>query len=80
VQFQHTVGQIVTAIARAGLRIEFLHEHDFDEFQRFDSLQRQADGTFRLPPGRPRIPMLLSLRASRAGETGAVGVHPPHNG
>ncbi len=39
VQFQHTVGQIVTAIAGAGLRIEFLHEHDFDYFQRFGSMQ-----------------------------------------
>jgi SAM-dependent methyltransferase len=65
VQFQHTVGEIVTAIAGAGLRIEFLHEHDFDAFQRFHSLQQQADGSYRLPPGRPRIPMLLSLRASR---------------
>lgn len=67
VQFQHTVGQIVTAIAQAGLRIEFLHEHDFDEFQRFESLQQQTDTTYRLPPGRPRIPMLLSLRASLPG-------------
>jgi SAM-dependent methyltransferase len=67
VQFQHTVGQIVTAIAGAGLRIEFLHEHDFDDFPRFESLQRQTDRTYRLPPGRPRIPMLLSLRASRPG-------------
>jgi len=64
VQFQHTVGQIVTAIAGAGLRIEFLHEHDFADFQRFESLQRQTDSTYRLPPGRPRIPMLFSLRAS----------------
>jgi len=61
------VGEIVTAIAGAGLRIEFLNEHDFDVFQRFDSLQRQADGTYRLPVGRPRIPMLFSLRASRPG-------------
>jgi hypothetical protein len=67
VQFQHTVGEIVTAIAGAGLRMEFLHEHDFDEFQRFESLQRQTDGSYRLPPGQPRIPMLLSLRASRPG-------------
>lgn len=64
-QFQHTVGDIVTEIARAGLRIEFLHEHDFDDWPRFESLQRQADESYRLPRGRPRIPMLLSLRASR---------------
>jgi SAM-dependent methyltransferase len=64
VQFQHTVGEIVTAIAGAGLRIEFVHEHDFDVFPRFESLQPQADGSYRLPRGRPRVPLLLSLRAS----------------
>jgi len=77
VQFQHTVGEIVTAIAEAGLRIEFLHEHDFDDFQRFDSLQRQADGSYRLPSGRPRIPMLLSLRASRPGQPGSAPYRQP---
>jgi SAM-dependent methyltransferase len=64
VQYQHPLGQVLTAVADAGLRIEFLHEHDFDSFQRFESLERQDDGTYRLPPGQPRIPMLLSLRAS----------------
>jgi SAM-dependent methyltransferase len=65
VQFQHPVGEVVTAIAGAGLRVEFLHEHDFDAFQRFESLRRHDDGTYRLPPGRPRIPMMFSLRATQ---------------
>jgi hypothetical protein len=41
-----------------------VHEHDFEEFARFDSLRRQEDGTYRLPPGQPRVPMMFSLRAS----------------
>jgi SAM-dependent methyltransferase len=66
VEFQHGLGEIVTSLAEAGLRIDFVHEHDFEAFARFDSLQRQEDGTYRLPPGQPRVPMMFSLRASLA--------------
>ena len=66
VEFQHRVGDIVSSLASAGLRIEFLHEFDFDLFQRFESLQRQEDGTYRSPPGQSRVPMMFSLRASAA--------------
>jgi SAM-dependent methyltransferase len=65
VEFPHTLGEILTALAQAGLRLEFLHEHDFELSERFGSLQRQQDGTWRFPPGRPRVPMLYSLRAAR---------------
>jgi hypothetical protein len=54
----------VTALADAGLRIDFLNEHDFDAFRRFESLELH-DGQYRFPPGRPRVPMMFSLRASR---------------
>jgi SAM-dependent methyltransferase len=68
VEFQHGLGEILTSLVEAGLRIEFVHEHDFELFQRFDSLRRQEDGTYRLPPGQPRVPMMFSLRASRPGQ------------
>ena len=67
VEFQHGLGEIVTSLAQAGLRIEFVHEHDFEAFERFESLQQQEDGMYRLPPGQPRVPMMYSLRASLAG-------------
>jgi hypothetical protein len=67
VQFQHGVGEIITALVQAGLRIEFLHEFDFDAIGRFDSLRRQADATYRFPPGRPRVPLIFSVRAALAG-------------
>ncbi|RKE22914.1 bifunctional 2-polyprenyl-6-hydroxyphenol methylase/3-demethylubiquinol 3-O-methyltransferase UbiG [Streptomyces sp. TLI_171] len=51
VQWRHGVGDVVSALAAAGLRLEFLHEH--------------AHGHFALPPG-PRIPLVYSLRATRA--------------
>jgi SAM-dependent methyltransferase len=64
VQFQHPLGQVVTALAEAGLRIDFLHEHDSDTFQRFDSLERHGTG-YRYPAGQPRAPLMYSLRATR---------------
>jgi SAM-dependent methyltransferase len=73
VQFQHGLGQVVTALAAAGLRIEFLNEHDFDCYQRFQSLERHGS-QYRLPSGHPRIPMMYSLRARRPAEVPAA--HP----
>jgi SAM-dependent methyltransferase len=64
VQFQHGLGEIVTALVRAGMRVEFLHEFEFDAFGRWESLERRDDGTYRFPAGRPRVPMIFSLRAS----------------
>jgi hypothetical protein len=32
-EWTHTLGAIVTALASAGLRIEFLHEHPFADWQ-----------------------------------------------
>jgi SAM-dependent methyltransferase len=67
VEFQHGLGEIVTSLAEAGLRIEFVYEHDFELFQRFESLQRQEDGRYRWPTGQPQVPMMYSLRASLPG-------------
>ena len=63
-QFQHGLGEVVTSLVDAGLRIDFLREHDFDGWRRFEQLQLQEDGTYRFPPGQPRVPLMYSLRAS----------------
>ncbi|WP_329038746.1 methyltransferase domain-containing protein [Streptomyces sp. NBC_00178] len=65
VEWQHPVGDVVSALAAAGLRIDFLHEHDASLFPRYPVLERHSDGYYRFPAGRPRIPMLYSVKASR---------------
>ncbi|MEU0761095.1 class I SAM-dependent methyltransferase [Streptomyces microflavus] len=65
VEWQHPVGEVVTALAAAGLRIEFLHEHDATLFPRFGTLERGTDGHYRFPSDRPRIPLMYSLKATR---------------
>ncbi|MFE6777002.1 class I SAM-dependent methyltransferase [Streptomyces sp. NPDC057702] len=66
VEWQHPLGSVISALAAAGLRVEFLHEHDMTFFARFGALQPVA-GTpyYRFPPGQPRVPLMYSLRASK---------------
>ena len=61
----HTLGSIVTALAGAGLRIEFLHEHPFTRFRMHPPLVELAEGFWSFPPGWPRVPLTFSLLATR---------------
>ncbi|WP_219471690.1 class I SAM-dependent methyltransferase [Nonomuraea rhizosphaerae] len=63
VQFQHGLGEVISAVAAAGLRIEFVHEHDHTMFARFPTLVRDG-ASYRVPEGRARIPLMYSLRAT----------------
>src|SRR4051794_28148506 len=64
-EWVHGIGDVVSAVAAAGLRIEFLHEHPFLLFPRWPWLERRDDGTFRFPPDRPELPLTYTVRASR---------------
>jgi SAM-dependent methyltransferase len=64
VEWQHGIGEVVSALAKAGLRLEFLHEHEFTLFARFPMLE-QSGGRFTFPEGHPRIPLIYSLRATK---------------
>ncbi len=68
VEWQHGLGEVLSAIAAAGLRLEFVHEHDFTLFPRFPVLEVVTeDGAtvHRLPQGQPRVPMIYSVRAAK---------------
>jgi SAM-dependent methyltransferase len=63
--WNHSLGEIVSVLAEAGLRIEFLHE-----FRSLDwpspGLEEHEDGTFRLPGDLDgRLPLFFSLKASK---------------
>ncbi|MFB7618707.1 class I SAM-dependent methyltransferase [Kitasatospora sp. NPDC056181] len=57
-EWRHGVGDVVSALTAAGLRLEFLHEHD--------------GGHFRLPDGRG-VPLVYSLRATKPEGTTKAG-------
>jgi SAM-dependent methyltransferase len=63
--WDHSLGEIVTALVEAGLRIEFLHEFDFVDWQ-LDFLERSEDGRYRLPPSvKGQLPLFFSIRATK---------------
>ncbi|MGE0685767.1 MAG: class I SAM-dependent methyltransferase [Dehalococcoidia bacterium] len=64
-EFSHSLGEIVSALAAAGLQIEFLHEHPFCAWARLPSMTRGDDGYYRLPGGEGRFPFMFSLRAHK---------------
>ncbi len=63
--FSWGLGEIVTAVASAGLRLEILHEYPHTIAHRF-SRMREIDHYCTLPPEDvPSIPMLYGLRARK---------------
>jgi SAM-dependent methyltransferase len=65
-EWNHTLGKVVSALCSAGLGIELLHEYDYTVFPRWPILEKSGFGTYRLPEGTPRIPLMYSLRARKA--------------
>ena len=69
-EWAHSLADVVSAVLGAGLRLEFLHEHDYTLFPQFEHLERDTEAlsagvVHRQPPGRPRLPLMYSLRARR---------------
>jgi SAM-dependent methyltransferase len=62
-EWEHTLGDVVSAVIDAGLAIELLHEHDYTLFPRWPLLE-EHDHVYRMPGGKPRLPLMYSLRAS----------------
>jgi len=63
--WNHSLGEIVTAVITHGFVLEHLEEHDWTSFARFPWLVRRDDQHYVPPAGRPRVPLSFSLRARR---------------
>lgn len=63
--WNHSLGEIVTALIESGLSIEFLHEFDFAEWA-MPFLESADDGRSRLPADvHGRLPLFFSVRATK---------------
>jgi hypothetical protein len=65
--WHHPIGEIVTALSGAGLRIEFLHEHPWATFARFEAMEEDDEGRWWLPGLAYELPVTFPLRATRPG-------------
>jgi len=64
-EWNHTMGEIVTALIDAGLQIEFLHEHPFTVYEQLPFLLPDGTGYWRFPEGAQPIPLMFSIKASK---------------
>jgi SAM-dependent methyltransferase len=65
VNYAHSLGEVVSAAVRAGLRVDALHEHLDAAFDpRGNVLVREEDGRCRLRLGGHPLPLLFTLLAS----------------
>jgi SAM-dependent methyltransferase len=66
-EWNHSIGEVVTALLAEGLRLTHLEEHDWTVFHRHPSLEEQPDGRWALPEGAVRIPLSYTLMAAKSG-------------
>ena len=64
-EWQHSLGEIVTVLVEAGLKIEFLHEFPYCYYQALPTMVQGADGWWRFPEKNDSIPQMYSIRATR---------------
>ena len=64
-EWTHSLGEVITALAAAGLQIAYLHEFPLCAWRRFPWLELGDDGWWHLPAGDARIPLTFSLRATK---------------
>ena len=64
-QWNHGIGEIVTALVRHGLQLDWLLEHDWAVRQVFSWLVTDDGERWTTPAGMPRIPLSFALLAHR---------------
>ena len=64
-EWSHHMGEIVTALATAGLRIEFLHEFPWCDYEYLKNMRRDEHGRWWLEDEKIRIPHTYSIKATR---------------
>ena len=66
-QWNHGLGETLTALLDAGLRIRFLREHTQLCYQAWPHMVQDEAGWWTLPEGADRLPMMFSLLAEKEG-------------
>lgn len=64
-EWTHPLGDIITALISAGLKIEFLHEFPYACEDHYPFMEKAGDGWWRLKGGKETIPLMFSLKATK---------------
>jgi len=63
--WNHGLGEVVSALANAGLQIEFLHEFEKSPYNSFPEMEKTTDGMFVLKEPKKIFPLLYSIKATK---------------
>jgi SAM-dependent methyltransferase len=73
-EFQWTIGDRISAVLSAGLRIEHFREYSYSNGCKFfDGQVRDEHNRWHVPPGAPTIPQMYSLAAAKGVNDSAGG-------
>ncbi len=64
--WNHPLSDIIGALAEAGLRLEFLHEHETIPWRAFPSMVPAGDRMFAQADGQTKLPLAFSLKAVKS--------------
>lgn len=65
-EWNHGLGEVVTALIEAGLVLEFVHEFDRCDWPALPWMEQDEDGQWKLPAGdEHRVPLTYSIRAHK---------------
>ena len=65
-EWTHGVGEVVSALLKAGLGLEALTEHEFLAWDQFPFMVADDEGLWWLPEGSHRLPLSFSLQATKS--------------
>ncbi len=63
--WNHGLGEVITALTTAGLKIEFLHEFPYSPYNCFANMVQGEDSNWRIKGLENKIPMLYSIKATK---------------
>ncbi|MCX5494603.1 methyltransferase domain-containing protein [Kaistia dalseonensis] len=66
-EWMRGLSDVIGALLEAGMRLDWLREHETLPFKLYPMMVDAGERMFRLPPGVPRMPLALSLQATRTG-------------
>ena len=64
-EWQHSLGEIVTALTKSGLAIEYLHEFPVSGYHAFPSMTKHDDGWWRFTKHNESYPQMFSIKATK---------------
>mgnify|MGYP002630525864 FL=1 len=63
--WNHGLGEVVSALTKVGLQIEFLHEFEKSPYNSFPEMDKTEDGMYVLKENQRMFPLLYSIRATK---------------